>query len=335
MPFSAERTTEIKLLIRSRLERQDVNDWERPFLSNMDAKFAKYGTRTSLSKAQYAKLHKILGLERVINKAPARVHAPSNQKGRGSRSASPQNPIKATKRAINAPRRAVRRAERQLFFPLVVIVAAIALLGSIFSSSGNNPAPTIVDYPEASVPGTSYVFVTGSTVNQRRGPSTSYPVIGSLAEGMRVEVLSRDGQWIQVRSNLGDGWMASRYLSSQRPSPSSEAVPEGSIRANAVRVVDGDTIEYGGQSIRLLGFDTPETYYADCPAEKARGDAATARLRELVRRAGSLQLFLRDERDRYGRGLGRLFVDGQDVGDLLISEGLARRYSGRQRGEWC
>lgn len=129
--------------------------------------------------------------------------------------------------------------------------------------------------------------------------------------------------------------MASRYLSSQRPSPASKAASKGSIRASAVRVVDGDTIEFGGQSIRLLGFDTPETYYADCPAEKARGDAATARLRQLIRGAGSLQLFLRNERDRYGRGLGRLLVDGHDVGEVLISEGLARRYNGGQRGGWC
>lgn len=335
MPFSTDRTTEIMSLIRSRLEQQDVNDWERSFLSNMETRFARYGTRTSLSKAQYAQLHKILGLEQKTTKARARTHAPSNQKGRSHQSEKPQNPIKATRRALNAPRRAVRRIERQLLLPLLAIVAAISFLGSIIESSGTNSAPSNLDYPVASVPGTSYLFVIGSTVNQRRGPSTSYPVIGSLAEGVRVEVLSQDGQWTQVRTNLGDGWMASRYLSTQRPLSASEAATNASIRASAVRVIDGDTIEYGGQSIRLVGFDTPETFFADCPAEKALGDAATARLRQLIGSAGNLQLFLRNERDRYGRGLGRLLVDGHDVGEVLVSEGLARLYNGGQRGEWC
>lgn len=85
----------------------------------------------------------------------------------------------------------------------------------------------------------------------------------------------------------------------------------------------------------LVGFDTPETYYADCASEKARGDAATARLRKLIISAGRVQLFLRNERDRYGRGLGSLLVDGLNVGDVLISEGLARSYNGGKRDGWC
>lgn len=39
-------------------------------------------------------------------------------------------------------------------------------------------------------------------------------------------------------------------------------------------------------------------------------------------------------KDRYGRTLGRVLVDGVDVGELLISEGLARRWDGR-RHPWC
>ena len=41
----------------------------------------------------------------------------------------------------------------------------------------------------------------------------------------------------------------------------------------------------------------------------------------------------RDE-DVYGRKLREVAVDGSDVGDKLISEGLARAYGGGRRN-WC
>jgi hypothetical protein len=59
---------------------------------------------------------------------------------------------------------------------------------------------------------------------------------------------------------------------------------------SGVRVVDGDTIDAvvppgrDRRRYRLAGFDTPETYYARCDAERALGDRATRRLQELVRR---------------------------------------------------
>jgi phosphoenolpyruvate carboxykinase (ATP) len=37
-----------------------------------------------------------------------------------------------------------------------------------------------------------------------------------------------------------------------------------------------------GTKVRLKGFDTPETHYAQCDAELKRGHAATNRLRELI-----------------------------------------------------
>lgn len=337
MPFSPERTTEIQSRIRSKLDGQDLNDWERGFLINMEAKFAKDGARTRLSKAQFAKLYKILGLERETSPAPLRTAPQPRLLRPKPQPKRTQNPIRAARRAVNAPRRAVRRAERQLLLPLLIVVGVIALIGSLSAPSSGNPTSTRTRPSVGSTPIASYVYVTGTSVNQRQGPSTSHAIMGSLAQGVRVEVLSSDGQWTLIRSNLGDGWMASRYLAAQRPAsePVLQAEPRGSIRASAVRVIDGDTIEYGGLSVRLIGFDTPETYYADCASEKQRGDAATARLRQLIRGAGTLQLFLRDGRDRYGRGLGSLLVDGRDVGNVLISEGLARPYSGGQRRGWC
>lgn len=107
------------------------------------------------------------------------------------------------------------------------------------------------------------------------------------------------------------------------------------IASRHIYAVDGDTIDIGNQRFRLVGFDTPETYRARCSYEKALGDMATARLREMIRNAGIVDVVVLPGRDRYGRGLARLFVAGSDVRDLLISEGLARPYNGGRRSSWC
>jgi endonuclease YncB( thermonuclease family) len=39
--------------------------------------------------------------------------------------------------------------------------------------------------------------------------------------------------------------------------------------------------------------------------------------------------------DRYGRTLASVTVNGRDVGEILIGEGLARPYQGGRRGSWC
>ena len=99
-------------------------------------------------------------------------------------------------------------------------------------------------------------------------------------------------------------------------------------------VVDGDTLYLEGQKIRLAGIDSPETHDYGCPEELALGDRATDRLQELLNGgAVTLSSIDRDE-DVYGRKLPEVAVDGSDVGDTLISEGLARACGGGRRS-WC
>lgn len=99
-------------------------------------------------------------------------------------------------------------------------------------------------------------------------------------------------------------------------------------------VVDGDTIWIKGENVRIADVDAPETHEYRCAQEKALGDRATARLRELVN-SGTVSLEeVERDRDGYGRKLRRVLVDGRNVGDTLIGEGLARKYE-RGRRSWC
>jgi micrococcal nuclease len=106
-----------------------------------------------------------------------------------------------------------------------------------------------------------------------------------------------------------------------------------------LRVVDGDTLslmcpEEGMHSARLLGFDTPEKYAPKCVDEFLAAERASWGLRTLIQKAERLSL-THDGTDQYGRSLVRLMLDGQDVADLMVRKGLARRYGGGPRGSWC
>ena len=100
-------------------------------------------------------------------------------------------------------------------------------------------------------------------------------------------------------------------------------------------VVDGGTVRLAGETIRLTGFDTPDTYRAQCDAELVQGEAATARLRELISRATTAELAYLPRHDDYGRDLAKLTLDGRNVADTMVGEGFARRYGGGQRLPWC
>jgi len=96
-------------------------------------------------------------------------------------------------------------------------------------------------------------------------------------------------------------------------------------------IVDGDTIWLDGEKIRIADIDTPEVGEPKCESELALGRKATARLRELLtNQPFELQAWEGRDKDKYGRKLRVLIRDGHSIGDQLVSEGLARTWSGRR-----
>ena len=102
----------------------------------------------------------------------------------------------------------------------------------------------------------------------------------------------------------------------------------------ATCVVDGDTFWLDGEKVRIADINAPETHGAGCPAEQARGEAATRRLIALLN-AGPVALEVNGRAtDRYGRALRVVTRAGKSLGAQLVDEGLAERWQGR-RGNWC
>jgi micrococcal nuclease len=104
---------------------------------------------------------------------------------------------------------------------------------------------------------------------------------------------------------------------------------------DSIVVIDGDTVTAGGKTVRLLGFDAPETFRSKCAVEHDLGMKAATRLGELINHGSRVELQDSGRVDRYGRTLGTLIIDGMDVADTMIIEELAVPYHGGKRRSWC
>ena len=121
-------------------------------------------------------------------------------------------------------------------------------------------------------------------------------------------------------------------------------------KAKLVRVVDGDTVDamidcgfsiFKKERIRLHGIDAPESRTRD-KAEKKRGLAAKARLKELIKEGKNVFTIETsvDKKGKYGRLLGKLFRlyeefkptnETRSYNQILVDEEHATYYDGGKR----
>lgn len=100
-------------------------------------------------------------------------------------------------------------------------------------------------------------------------------------------------------------------------------------------VVDGDTLWLHGTDYRLQSFDTPEPLTNICggAAEVALAHKASARLLQLLNsNHWTIETFGLDNTGH--RVLATIRINGRDVGDILISESLARSWPNGDEW-WC
>lgn len=110
------------------------------------------------------------------------------------------------------------------------------------------------------------------------------------------------------------------------------------ISRSSLYIVDGDTIHYNREKIRIANIDTPEIGGAKCDLELKRGLEAKAALKDLLD-GETLEIRRGDPKtgrtiDKYGRTLALVSIRGRDVGTILIQQRHARPWVGR-RIPWC
>ena len=113
-------------------------------------------------------------------------------------------------------------------------------------------------------------------------------------------------------------------------------------QAELTRIVDGDTLDciidigfsiFVKKRVRLHGIDTWESRTRDLK-EKAKGLAAKARLKELIKENGNHFTLVSYELGKYGRVLGEIILDDdRNVNDILIEEKHAYPYGGGNKEE--
>lgn len=110
---------------------------------------------------------------------------------------------------------------------------------------------------------------------------------------------------------------------------------EATCEAARLRIWDGDTFIIDGPGrkplkIRIENIDTPEIE-GRCAYETDLAQRSKQRLAALLRTTIAVHT---GRLDRYGRQLATITAGGRDVGEILVSERLARRWDGA-RHSWC
>ena len=89
--------------------------------------------------------------------------------------------------------------------------------------------------------------------------------------------------------------------------------------------------------MRIADIDAPETetHPPRCAYEAQLGNEATDKLHALLNSGAATMTSIDRDRDVYGRLLRNVQVNGADVGEAMISAGLAREYGSGRRQPWC
>ncbi len=104
--------------------------------------------------------------------------------------------------------------------------------------------------------------------------------------------------------------------------------------AKLIRVIDGDTIDasidlgfdvWVKKRIRLYGIDAPESRTRDLE-EKKKGIETKERLQALLDANEGAFVVRSEGVGKYGRCLGVIIIDGDNINESLVKEGYAKEY---------
>lgn len=174
-----------------------------------------------------------------------------------------------------------------------------------------------------------------AAMRRQREDSAYFITLSSVMRNLIRAVFGVRGCVVEAIMKIRLRFAVFAVISCLVAAPSSAAgLPLCSAGKRVTCVVDGDTFWLDGTKIRLAGIDAPERTTPHCESERILAERATLRLQSLLNEGRfDLASTGRDE-DKYGRKLRLVMRGSRSIGDVLISEGLAREWDGARRS-WC
>ena len=91
-----------------------------------------------------------------------------------------------------------------------------------------------------------------------------------------------------------------------------------------VYIYDGDTVKLSnGEKVRYIGIDTPEMNYNNPPAEYFAQEAKEYNAKLVLGKKVKLEFDV-VKRDKYGRLLAYVYIDGKHISQEMIERGFAK-----------
>lgn len=122
--------------------------------------------------------------------------------------------------------------------------------------------------------------------------------------------------------------------------------PPAVLQAAILEIIDGDTLrvrvkgwpkKIADARLRVKQIDTPEIRHAQCEGERSEGEKAKAHVQALLPVGSKISFVLGAKNtDSFGRYLADVTLpSGRDFADTLVAAGLAIRYDGGAKPDWC
>lgn len=92
----------------------------------------------------------------------------------------------------------------------------------------------LVTKKESMESGLGQGIVLTNSLRVRSGPGTSYEVTGSINQGDKVEILKQNGDWLEVQTPIGNGWVSKDYIETDKEKETE--ILTGKITASSLNV---------------------------------------------------------------------------------------------------
>ncbi|KLI01097.1 N-acetylmuramoyl-L-alanine amidase [Brevibacillus formosus] len=125
-------------------------------------------------------------------------------------------------------------------------VAGYYLQKGAVTSAGSASSPATT----ASVKGKQGTVLADS-LRMRKGPSTSHEIVLSLPRGTRVDILKKQGDWLQARTSNGQtGWVSATYIGDAKANaPVSKSTKSPGLKGKVIVIDPG----HGGSDVGTQG----------------------------------------------------------------------------------